>query len=243
MYLRLGNVKIDEICSKLGIVMTQEDYEWFKKTQTNKVSESDHRVNYKIPTMTWHAFELPSLQIHAGSKKMAKELTARIMKYMNDGAFPKEGAKIGITSEVLEEEKFGYTEKTRMIDENLEVYAGIRNPDGVCPRVVFFVKTRETKSGNIFLQEMNSTVDPETRFKRESFYVPNLDEKGTDTVYKVDENGNYVKENDDYVKLGTTQKKEIRRKRNAENKYSMGDNYNPLEIELWNGNSIGLKLY
>lgn len=242
MYLRLGNVRLDEINSLLGIQMSTEDYEWFKSSRVDQVSHSQDK-NYKIPQMTWHAFELPMLQIHAGSRKMANEITERLKKYMNDGAFPKEGAKIGITSEVLEEEKFGYTEKTRMIEENLEVYTGIRNPDGVCSRVVFFVKTRETKSGNVFFQEVKAVANPETRYKRETSYVPNFDEKETDNVYKTDENGNYVKENGDYVLLGTTPKKEIRRKRNAENKYSVGDNYNPLEIELWNGNPIKFNLY
>ena len=96
MGFRLGNLKINEVVSRLGIQLSDEDSKWFKESRVDKVSDQFNN-NYEIPKNTWHAFDLPSLQIHDGSKRMANEIMSKLKVYMVDGRFPGSVASLGIS--------------------------------------------------------------------------------------------------------------------------------------------------
>ena len=242
MYVRLGNVKMEEIEQALGIKFTEEHSAFLKETHVDKVSEMQNN-NYKIPGNTWHAFELPVLQIHCGSKKMCTQITEIIKSYMNDGGFPKESAKIGLTHELLEKEKFGYAERRQMIEQGLEVYIVNYGSENTYKQVKFFLKVRETPAGNIFLQEMKQKMNPE-KFR---MYVPNLDEKEVSQTYAKNPDGTLKEdENGKYIVLSEEDLKPIRKKKNPENiyyidgEYVIGKGYTKAQMTIWDGTPVQL---
>lgn len=242
MYVRLGNVKINGIESTLGIKFSEEHTAFLKETHVDKVSESGYS-NYKIPGNTWHAFELPMLQIHCGSKKMATKITEILKTYMIDGCFPKDGARIGITHETLEEEKFGYNERKQVEEKGLEVYVVNYGNEDTYKQVKFFMKIRETAAGNIFLQEIQKKENPE-KFR---MYVPNLNEKEVSRTYAKNSDGTIKEdENERYIVLSEEDLKPIRRKKNPENiyytegEYVIGKSYEKTAMTLWDGKPIQL---
>lgn len=242
MYVRFGNMRMEEIEEALGIKFTEEHTSFFKETHVDKVSDMQSNI-YKIPGNTWHAFELPMLQIHCGSKKMCTQVTEIIKSYMTDGGFPKEGAKIGLTHESLEEEKFGYAERKQIEDKGLEVYSvnyGSENPH---KQVKFFMKVRETEAGNIFLQEIKHKENPD-KFR---MYVPNIDSKAVSQTYAKNPDGTFKEdENGRYIVLSEEDLKPIRRKKNPENiyytegKYVIGKGYEKTPMTIWDGKPIQL---
>ena len=93
MYVSFGNMRMEEIEEALGIKFTEEHTSFLKETHVDKVSDMQSNI-YKIPGNTWHAFELPMLQIHCGSKKMCTQVTEIIKSYMTDGASRKKELKL-----------------------------------------------------------------------------------------------------------------------------------------------------
>lgn len=238
MYLRLGNLTTSKVADKLGITLTSEDSQWFKESRIDKVSD-EHNSKYKIPSDTWHAFDSPSLQIHAGSQKKAKEILSRLEAYLVDGSFPGELKSLNITHEFLEEEKFGYSQRKKMEDENLEIYVGYYK-NFIAEEVRFFIKTRETKAKNIFLQELD--IITEGPYYREQA-VPNILKKKEETIYKRDEEGMLVmKEDNHLIPIGKEQKTEIRRKRNSNEEYKIEESFKHFTIKRWDGKPVSKRI-
>lgn len=233
MYIRLGNLTINQVADRLGITLTIKDRQWFKESRMDKVSD-EHNAKYKIPSDTWHAFDSPSLQIHAGSQKMAKEVLSRLEAYLVDGSFPGELKSLSITHEFLEEEKFGYNQRKKMEDENLEIYVGYYK-SVIAEEVRFFIKTRETKAKNIFLQELD--IVTEGRYYSGQA-VPNILKKKEETIYKTNEEGMLVWEGDNLIPIGKEQKAEIRRKRNSNEEYKIEESFKHFTIERWDGQPV-----
>lgn len=236
MSLRLGNVSVNEIEVALGIKFTDEHRQLLENTRQQKVSETNN-PNYKIPKDTWHAFELPVLQIHCGSKKFAQVIIDIIKSYMIDGGFPKEGAKIGITSEILEEEQFGYEEKQQMINEQLEVYVGVETSERYLRDTVkFYVKTKETKAGNIFLQEVEKKSNSDYLNR---MVVPNLNKPVTINQYKMNEDYSLAEdENGDFIVIGQTTVPPIRKKKREDNEYVIKNYTSVIQLKLWDGKPV-----
>lgn len=51
MGFRLGNLKLNEVVSRLGIQLSYEDSKWFKERRVDKVSDQFNN-NYEIPKNT-----------------------------------------------------------------------------------------------------------------------------------------------------------------------------------------------
>lgn len=132
---------------------------------------------------------------------------------MTEGKFPKEGAKIGITNETLEEEQFGYEQRQQMINEGLEVYVGVETFERqLRDTVKFYVKTKETKAGNIFLQEIQKKRDLDCYLN--SLVVPNVNKPATTNQYEMNENGSFAEvENGNFIVTGQTTVPPIRKKK------------------------------
>lgn len=237
MFLRLGNVSVNEIEVALGIKFTDEHRQLLESTRQQQVSETNN-PNYKIPKDTWHAFELPMLQVHCGSKKFAQVITDILKSYMIDGGFPKKGAKIGITNETLEEEQFGYEERQQMINEGLEVYVGVETYERhLRDTVKFYVKTKETKAGNIFLQEVQKKRHGD--YYLNNLVVPNVNKPATINQYEMNEDGSFAEdENGDFIVTGQTTVPPIRKKKREDNEYVIKNYTSVIELKLWDGKPI-----
>ena len=236
MGLRLGNISLDELTERyLGVELTQEDYEWFKDSHEDKVSGKND-PDYEISKDAWHCFHLPSVQIHAGSKAMANKIVSRLTPYMEDGKFHGEISKLAVTYEKLEEKKFGYVERKRVEDEELEVFYGYYDND-FTKESMFFLKTRGTESGNIFLLELGKNYNG-GRWNNYTQVVPDLDKPATREELAVDENGVLLRdEEDNLIDENAYTVKEIRRKRTDNNRYTIVpfERYKKMDIRLWDG--------
>ena len=235
MGFRLGNLKLNEVVSRLGIQLSDEDSKWLKESRVDKVSDQFNN-NYEISKNTWHAFDLPSLQIHAGSKRMANEITSKLKVYMVDGRFPGSVASLGITYEILEEERFGYNERKMMEDEDLAIYYGYYD-DGFTEGLRFYVKTRETSEGNIFLQEVKTTIDYSDRIENRKA-VPNVLNKQQEIIYKRDENGRLEWVDNGPIPIGIEYVKEVRCKKNDKDEYSVKENFTNVLLKRWTGEPV-----
>lgn len=244
--LILGNLTLNELTKRLGIELTEEHKDFLEVSRVDKVSDS-YVKNYKIAPDTWHAFDLPRTQVHAGSKKMANEISNIFKQYMVDGAFPGDVASLIVTYEMLEEEEeFGYDVRKRIEEEGIEVYFGYNNntnkskseyPD---KRARFFVKTRETAAGNIFLQEVNI----ESKSSR-CFYtkvIPDLENKKTESIFKKDKDGFTIWDENGYpIKISERPTKEIRKKIRQDNTYLINEFGETTELTKWDGNAKDIR--
>ena len=240
MGFRLGNLKLNEVVSRLGIQLSDEDSKWFKESRVDKVSDQFNN-NYKISKNTWHAFDLPSLQIHAGSKRMANEITSKLKVYMVDGRFPGSVASLGITYEILKEERFGYNERKMMEDEDLAIYYGYYEDD-FSKEIRFYVKMRETSAGNILLQEVEKTTD-DSNWTEHQKAVPNVLNKKQETIYKRDENGKLEWVDNGLIPIGRESVKEIRRKKNDKDEYVVKESSTNIPLKRWVGEPLKNKTY
>ena len=240
MGFRLGNLKLNEVVSRLGIQLSDEDRKWFEESRVDKVSDQFNN-NYEIPKNTWHAFDLPSLQIHAGSKHMANEIMSKLKVYMVDGRFPGSVASLGISHEILEEERFGYNERKMMEDEDLAIYYGYYEDD-FSKEVRFYVKTRETSAGNILLQEVEKTIE-DSNWTEHRKAVPNVLNKKQETIYKRDENGKLEWIDNGLIPIGRESVKEIRRKKNDKDEYVVKENSTNIPLKRWTGEPLENKTF
>lgn len=240
MGFRLGNLKLNEVVSRLGIQLSDEDRKWFEESRVDKVSDQFNK-NYDIPKNTWHAFDLPRLQIHAGSKRMANEIMSKLKVYMVDGRFPGSVASLGITYELLEEERFGYNERKMMEDEDLAIYYGYYEND-FTKEVRFYIKTRETSAGNIFLQEVETTID-DSKWTKNGKAVPNVLNKKQETIYKRDENGMLEWNNNDLIPIGKEFVKEMRRKKDDKDEYVVKEDFTNIPLKRWTGEPVKNKTF
>lgn len=240
-YLRLGNLKIKEIESYLGIKFTSEHLDILESSRVDKVSETDNS-NFKIGKYEWHAFELPTVQIHCGSQEFAETMKVIISSYMTDGSFPNK-VRIGITNEVLEEEEFGYAERQNMIENNLEIYVGkkvSKSDDYSYSTIQFFVKTKETAAGNIFLQQVSIKKSP--NYFSDNLVVPNVEEVASYPLYGKDVSGIYITdENELPVIIGYEPIKPIRKKKTENDTYKVEDMFYLTTINKWDGKPVKMK--
>lgn len=239
-YVRFGNLSVSELESRLGVSFSEEHLTFLNETRTN-IADFKNEEN---AANLWHAFDAP-FTIHCGSKKLFNKMCEVLKSYMVDGGFPKEGAKIGLSHDTLEEEKFGYIERQRMLNENLEVYVATVNHksmfEGHDPRTEtkFYVVAKETKAGNLFLQELSQIrSEGYTNLK----IVPNFDVPAHYNTYKRDEDGNMIAdENGRYTVEASTQVAPIRKKRNETNEYTMKDYYSETTLVKWDGQPLDYK--
>jgi len=235
MRFRLGNLKLNKVASRLGIQLSDEDRKWFEESRADKVSEWLND-NYRIPKNTWHAFSFPSLQIHAGSKHMANEIMSKLKVYTVYGMFPGRAGGLRITYEFFEEERFGNEERKMMEDENLAIYYGYYD-DGFTEGLRFYVKTRETSEGNIFLQEVKTTFD-NYKWSENRRAVPNVLNKQQEIIYKRDENGRLEWDNNNLIPIGIEYVKEVKRKKNDKDEYIVEENFTNVPLKRWTGEPV-----
>lgn len=244
--IRFGNLTLNELTKRLGIELTEEHKGFLEASRVDQVSDSGVK-NYKIAPDTWHAFELPKTQIYAGSKKMAYEIFNILKQYMIDGAFPGDVASLIFTHEILEEEEFGYDVKKRIEEEGIEVYFGYNNNTNKSEypeRARFFVKTRETAAGNIFLQEINieHNNDKSWRYDYDTKVIPDLENKKLEFIYKKDKDDlTILDENGDLIKIGERFTKEIRKKIRHDNTYLIKEFGATTELTKWDGNAKDIR--
>lgn len=239
-YVRFGNLSVSELEFRLGISFNEEHKAFLNETRTN-IADFKNEEN---AGNLWHAFDAP-FTIHCGSKKLFDQVCEILKSYMVDGGFPKEGAKIGLSHDTLEEEKFGYTERQSMLNENLEVYVATVNHksmfEGHDPRTEtkFFQVVKETSAGNIFLQELQTTRSPGYT---NLTIIPKIGVPAQTHTYKKDSSGDWVKGEDGfYIIESSTQIAPIRKKRNEENVYTIKDRYAETTLVKWDGQPINYK--
>ena len=223
--VRLGNLTLNELAGRLGIELSEEHKAFLTSTRVDKVSDSLDK-NYKIPANTWHAFDLPRTQVHAGSKKMAKKMMDILREYMVDGSFPGEVSRLVFTFDLLEEEKFGYAERKQVEEGGHEVYYGY-NDEAYSKVIRYFVKTRETEAGNVFFQEVRAKFDGNYGWEEGALAVPNVDEKEQERVYDR-KTRTFSDEKVD--------KKEVRKKKQENDSYVIKEHNNNVKLTRWDGN-------
>ena len=242
--IRLGNLTLNELTERLGIELTEEHKGFLEASRVDQVSKSGVK-NYKIAPDTWHAFDLPRTQIYAGSKKTANEIINILKQYMVDGAFPGDVASLAFTHEVLEEEEFGYDVRKRIKEEGIEVYFGYNNNTNKAeyPEIArFFVKTRETAAGNMFLQEINIEHNNDKSWSYDTKVIPDLENKKLESIYKKDKDGFTIwDENGDPIKIGERFTKEIRKKIRQDNTYLIKEFGATTELTKWDGNAKNIR--
>lgn len=241
---RLGNLTLNELTKRLGIELTEEHKGFLEASRVDKVSDSGVK-NYKIAPDTWHAFKFPKTQIYAGSKKMANEVANILEQYMVDGAFPGDVASLIFTHEILEEEEFGYDVRKRIEEEGIEVYFGYNNninKSEYPERARFFVKTRETVAGNIFLQEVNIKQNNDESWEYDTKVVPDLENKKLEFIYKKDKDDFTILDENGYlIKFEERFTKEIRKKICHDNTYLIKEFGATTELTKWDGNAKDIR--
>lgn len=82
---KINIVSLDNFIEKLGVKMTEEDYEWFKNSEVDPLATE----GYYLGENKWQGVFFKILEIHTGSADMANQVADRLSKYVEQASFPK----------------------------------------------------------------------------------------------------------------------------------------------------------